>query len=123
MISMKQEPYLSINPNGRVPAIIDLNTGITLWESGAIIQYLIDTYDKTERLTINKSPDKYLLNQWLAFQISGQGPYYGQSTWFHHLHPEKIDSAIARYDEQIVRVASVLDRALQGRDYLVGDKW
>lgn len=75
---VKEEPFLSINPNGRVPAIEDPNTGITLWESGAIITYLIDNYDKDEKISYKSTPEKYLSDQWLAFQISGQGPYFGQ---------------------------------------------
>jgi hypothetical protein len=75
---VKEQPYLSINPNGRAPAIEDPNTGITLWESAAIIKYLIDTYDKDGKISYSSSPEKYLQDQWLAFQISGQGPYFGQ---------------------------------------------
>lgn len=59
-----------MNPNGRAPTIEDPNTGITLWETGAIIQYLVENYDKDQKLSYgNKSPEKYLLNQWLAFQV------------------------------------------------------
>jgi glutathione S-transferase len=75
---VKEQPYLSINPNGRAPAIEDPNTGITLWESAAIVKYLIDTYDKDGKISYSSSPEKYLQDQWLAFQISGQGPYFGQ---------------------------------------------
>lgn len=59
--------------------IVDPNTNITLWESGAIIQYIIDTYDKEGKISVSSSPEKYLLNQWLFFQASGQGPYFGQA--------------------------------------------
>lgn len=70
---MKQEPFVSKNPNGRVPAIEDPNTGITLWESGAILQYLVDKYDKDGKISYTSEPEKYYLNQWLQFQMSGQG--------------------------------------------------
>jgi glutathione S-transferase len=73
MADLKKKPYTDINPNGRVPAIIDPNTGITLWESGAIIEYLIDTYDKEMKLTVETSPEKWYLKQYLMFQVSGQG--------------------------------------------------
>lgn len=67
---LKKEPYESLNPNGRVPAIEDPNTGITLGESGAIIQYLVETYDKDQKISYgDKKPEKYQLNQWLQFQM------------------------------------------------------
>ena len=63
-------------------AIKDPNTGITLWESGAIVSYLIDTYDKEHKLAYTTTPEKYLLEQWSYFQASGQGPYFGQCAWY-----------------------------------------
>ena len=63
------------------PAIEDPNTGITLWESGAILQYLIEQYDTEKKLHYDSSPEKYHQNQWVAYQISGQGPYFGQAAW------------------------------------------
>ncbi|KAH8891517.1 glutathione S-transferase [Thozetella sp. PMI_491] len=121
---VKGEAYTKLNPNGRLPTIKDPNTGITLWESGAIILYLIDQYDKDALISYSSTPEKYLAQQWLAFQISGQGPYFGQATWFARFHPEKIPSAIERYTSEIFRVISVLDKALEsnGTGFLVGDK-
>jgi glutathione S-transferase len=78
LADLKKPPFEKINVNGRVPAIEDPNTGITLWESGAIIEYLVDTYDKKLSLSFDTSPEKYLVKQWLYFQMSGQGPYFGQ---------------------------------------------
>jgi glutathione S-transferase len=69
---IKQKPYTDINPNGRVPAITDPNTGITLWESAAIIEYLVDQYDKESKLTYRKAPEKYYLRQYTYFQMSGE---------------------------------------------------
>jgi glutathione S-transferase len=107
-----------------VPAITDPNTNLTIWESGAIAQYLIETYDKTERISYHSSPEKYLCIQWLHFQASGQGPYFGQAAWFQLYHAEKLPSAIERYVREIERVIGVLDAHLraQGTEYLVGDK-
>ncbi|KAI9844861.1 MAG: glutathione S- transferase, nitrogen catabolite repression regulator [Thelocarpon superellum] len=122
MAEVKQPAYESINPNGRVPAIQDPNTGITLWESGAIIEYLIETYDTSHKLTYTSAPEKWHLKQWLYFQTSGQGPYFGQAAWFTYYHPEKLESARLRYVGEIKRVVSVLNRALEGKQYLVGDK-
>ena len=121
---MKKEPFESINPNGRVPAIEDPNTDTTLWESGAILEYLVDTYDKQNTISFAAgSKDYYLAKQWLHFQVSGQGPYFGQAVWFSRYHPEKVQSAIDRYVAEIRRVSGVLNGALQGKRYLVGDKF
>lgn len=68
---IKQKPYTDINPNGRVPSITDPNTGITLWESAAIVEYLVDQYDKEGKLTYRKAPEKYYLEQYVCFQMSG----------------------------------------------------
>ncbi|KFY37525.1 hypothetical protein V494_04720 [Pseudogymnoascus sp. VKM F-4513 (FW-928)] len=119
---LKQEPYEKICINGRVPAIYDPNTDITLWESGAITEYLVETYDKENLLTYDTVPEKFLVKQWLYFQVSGQGPYFGQSIWFEKYHQEKLPSAQRRYKDQVLRVYDVLNRALEGKDYLVGDK-
>ncbi|KAH8735990.1 glutathione S-transferase [Ilyonectria robusta] len=118
----KDESFTKINPNGRLPAIEDPNTGLTLWESGAIIEYLIETYDKEHKLTFTSAPEKWQLKQYLHFQMSGQGPYFGQTAWFHFFHPEDVPSAKERYKEQAVRVVQVLDKILEGKEYLVGDK-
>lgn len=122
MADVKGEAYTKINPNGRTPAIEDPNTGITLWESGAILEYLVDTYDKDNKISYTSFPEKYHTKQYLHFQMSGQGPYFGQTTWFRHFHPEQVESAKKRYDEQLVRVIGVLDKILTGKQYLVGDK-
>lgn len=120
---MKKEPFESINPNGRVPAIEDPNTAITLWESGAIIEYLVETYDTQP--TISSAPGSkqyYEEKQWLYFQVSGQGPYFGQAVWFTAFHAEKLPSVIARYVDEVVRVSGVLNRALKDKKWLVGDR-
>ena len=119
---VKKEPFISVNPNGRLPAIEDPNTGLTLWESGAIVQYLIEQYDTEHKISYADSPNKYLTQQWLFFQATGQGPYYGQAVWFNRYSPEKIPIAIDRYKNEAVRVTGVLDKVLQDRDWLVGDK-
>lgn len=70
MAELHKPPFEKINVNGRVPAIEDPNTGITLWESGAIIEYLQETYDKNNTLNYTSTPEKYLVKQWLHFQVS-----------------------------------------------------
>ncbi|KAL2125845.1 hypothetical protein VTI74DRAFT_2519 [Chaetomium olivicolor] len=123
---VKKKPFTDINPNGRVPAIEDPNTGVTLWESGAINQYISEVYDTEKRLTYDTLVERHLCNQWLHFQMSGQGPYFGQAGWFQHLHPEKIPSAIERYCNEIKRVLSVIDGVLAAKppdvQWLVGNK-
>lgn len=68
---VKQEAYVKINPNGRLPALVDPNTKITIWESGAIILYLIDQYDKQGKLSSGDAAERYAALQWLMFQVSG----------------------------------------------------
>lgn len=127
---LKEPPYLAVNPNGRVPAIRDPNTNLTLWESGAIIEYLIETYDKENTLSFPQgSPEYFLAKQWLFFQVSGQGPYYGQAIWFQRLHSERVESAVVRYLNEIKRVTRVVEGHLskqeKGADgpWLVGGKF
>ncbi|KAF2641487.1 glutathione S-transferase [Massarina eburnea CBS 473.64] len=125
---LKQPKYESINPNGRLPSIHDPNTDITLWESGAIINYLIATYDKTNKISYDTFPEKHHLDQWSYFQTSGQGPYFGQAAWFLLYHSEQVESAKERYLGETRRVAGVLDKWLgsktsgDGNAWLVGDK-
>ncbi|KAH8429330.1 glutathione S-transferase family protein [Aspergillus melleus] len=111
---IKKPEYLAVNPNGRLPSIQDPNTGLTLWESGAIIEYLIERYDKEHRLGFQPGTSQfYHAKQWLYFQTTGQGPYYGQMTWFKKFHPEKVPSAVERYVGEIKRVTGVLESHLQ----------
>lgn len=70
MAEIKQEPYTSLNPNGRVPTLEDPNTSIVLWESGAIVEYLVDTYDKEQKLSSRDFPERYHLKQFSYFQVS-----------------------------------------------------
>ncbi|RYP52196.1 hypothetical protein DL768_002587 [Monosporascus sp. mg162] len=118
----KKKPFTDINPNGRVPAIDDPNTGLVLWESGAILTYLAEEYDKDYKLSYASGSKKHHVNQYLFFQVSGQGPYFGQAAWFLAYHPEKVPSAIERYQNEIRRVLGVLDGVLEGKQWLVGDK-
>lgn len=148
LAEVSQEPYISLNPNGRVPTIEDPNTGLTIWEvrsmqprlrfqrpilltspktkSGAVVEYLIETYDTKSALSYPKSNLKEAAQcrTWSYFQCSGQGPYFGQMGWFAHHHPEKIPSVLERYTKEILRVNGVIDLHLgkQGTGYLVGDK-
>ncbi|KAG8675921.1 hypothetical protein FPOAC1_001916 [Fusarium poae] len=117
----KEDWFVAINPNGRVPAIKDPNSNIVLWESGAIMEYLVETYDVDKRLCGASPASKWEIKQYLHFQMSGQGPYYGQAMWFHKC-PQDIPIAKERYVNEIIRVISVLDNILEGKKYLVDDK-
>jgi len=120
----KAPEFTKYNPNGRVPCIIDhANNDFVLWESIAIIEYVADRYDKDNKISFSPgSSEAYLVKQWLAFQASGQGPYFGQAAWFSFFHAEKIPSAVERYQKEVERVIGVLDGVLANQKYLVGDK-
>ncbi|KAF9890790.1 glutathione S- transferase, nitrogen catabolite repression regulator [Aspergillus nanangensis] len=121
---VKKEPFISLNPNGRLPAIEDPNTSLKLFESGAIVEYLLDQYDPDNKLAYAADDHQkyYDTKAWFHLQVSGQGPYYGQAGWFSRLAPEKIPLAIERYGNEIRRVTSVLNNVLKDREWLVGDK-
>ncbi|KAF2479481.1 glutathione S-transferase [Neohortaea acidophila] len=121
---LKKEPFESINPNGRVPAIEVPQSGLKLWESGAIIDYLLETHDKNNSLSYTSVPEKYDTKAWFELQKTGQGPYFGQRAWFTLYHQDKIDSCLDRYGNEIRRVIGVIDAHLKktGTPYLVGDK-
>ncbi|KAI0081358.1 glutathione S-transferase C-terminal-like protein [Panus rudis PR-1116 ss-1] len=120
----KSPEFLKINPNGRIPALIDhKNNDYIVWESNAILLYLVDKYDTEKKFTVTEESDKYHLIQWLFFQASGQGPYYGQAFWFLNYHPEKVDSAVDRYKNEIRRVLGVLESVLSKQSWLVGNKY
>jgi len=105
-----------------VPAIYDPNTDLTLWESGAIVTYLIEKYDTEHKISYTSEKEKYLALQWQHYQSTGQGPYWGQAAWFLVLHHEQLDSAKQRYVDEAIRIVKVIDGALEGREWLVGDK-
>lgn len=79
--NIKNPSYLLLNPNGRLPTLIDPNNSdFKLWESGAIIEYLIAKYDNDHLISYESgSAQDWECKQWLYFQVSGQGPYYGQA--------------------------------------------
>jgi len=121
---IKGPEHLKLNPNGRIPTIIDHDNGdFILWESATIIRYLVDRYDTKHKLSFPRgSKESFLIDQWMTFQVSGQGPYFGQAAWFKNFHPEKLPSAIERYQKEVIRVISVLDGVLSQQKYLVGEK-
>lgn len=110
LAKVKEPEYTAINPNGRLPAIYDPNTDLTLWESGAILEYLIEKYDVERKFSFAPGTNEsFLAKQWLFYQTSGQGPYYGQAAVFKMFHQEQLPSAIERYVKEVNRVSGVLD--------------
>ncbi|KAI0336819.1 glutathione S-transferase C-terminal-like protein [Cubamyces sp. BRFM 1775] len=119
----KSPEFLKLNPNGRVPALVDdTNEDFVIWESDAILLYLVERYDKEHKLSVADANEKYTLLQWLFFQASGQGPYFGQAVWFMRGHREKLPSAIQRYQKETIRVIGVLESVLSNQEWLVGGK-
>ncbi|MEY2688055.1 MAG: hypothetical protein RL375_2253, partial [Pseudomonadota bacterium] len=102
----KTEAYLRLNPNGRIPTIVDRdNDNFAVFESGAILVYLAE---KTGRLMPADVKGRSLVMQWLMFQMSGVGPMMGQANVFHRYFPEKIQPAIDRYQNESRRLFEVL---------------
>ncbi|CCL99732.1 uncharacterized protein FIBRA_01754 [Fibroporia radiculosa] len=119
----KSPSFTKYNPNGRIPAVIDhKNNDFVVWESNAILIYLAEKYDTAHRISAVTPEDKIFQLQWLFFQASGQGPYFGQAIWFKVYHPEKLPSALERYQKETLRVISVLDGVLAKQEWLVGGK-
>lgn len=116
----QKEPwFLAINPNGRIPAIIDREADdFAVFESGAILIYLAE---KTGRLMPQDAKGRSRVLQWLMFQMGGVGPMMGQANVFYRYFPERIQSAIDRYQGETLRLFRVLDHHLADHEYLAGD--
>ena len=116
----QKEPwFLAINPNGRIPAIVDrAEDDFAVFESGAILLYLAE---KTGRLLPHDARGRSRVVQWLMFQMGGIGPMMGQANVFFRYFPEKIQPAIDRYQGECRRLFRVLDGHLREHEYLAGD--
>jgi GST-like protein len=114
--------FLAINPNHRIPAIVDLDgpggARLPLFESGAILIYLAE---KTGHLMPADAVGRATCLQWLMFQMAGVGPMFGQANHFIRAAPEKIPYAIERYGNEVRRLARVLEKRLGAATYLAGD--
>lgn len=114
----KQEWFLALNPNGRIPVIIDHgNDGFVVFESGAILIYLAEL---TGQLLPTDPLERSVVMQWLMFQMGGLGPMMGQSNVFTRYTEQKIDYAINRYQRETRRLLEVLNTRLMGHEYLAG---
>ena len=115
----KLPDFLAINPNGRIPAIVDRAAGdFAVFESGACLMYLAE---KTGQLMPTDPQGRSRVLQWLMFQMGGVGPMMGQANVFYRYFPEKIPAAIDRYQGESKRLLRVLDGHLQQHEYLAGD--
>ena len=110
--------FLKISPNNRIPAIIDRDNGMSLFESGAILIYL---GDKTGKLLPKEGEKRYRVIEWLMWQMGGIGPMIGQAHHFLRQNPGKAPYAEERYHKEALRLYGVLDRRLEGRDFMAGD--
>ncbi|OAA64491.1 Glutathione S-transferase protein [Niveomyces insectorum RCEF 264] len=126
--TQKEPWFLEINPNGRIPALTDTFTDgapIRIFESGSILQYLVDRYDPEHKVSYPPgSREYYEVNNWLFFQMAGVGPMQGQANHFFRYAPEKIQYGIDRYQNETRRLYSVLDSHLakSKSGYIVGDR-
>jgi GST-like protein len=115
----KLPAFLAINPNGRIPAIVDREAGdFAVFESGACLIYLAE---KTGRLMPTDAKGRSRVLQWLMFQMGGIGPMMGQANVFFRYFPEKIPAVIDRYQGETKRLFRVLDDQLKDHEYLAGD--
>ena len=115
----KRPEFLAINPNGRIPAIVDRDEGdFPIFESGAIMIYLAE---KTGRLLPADRRGRSRVIQWLMFQMGGIGPMMGQANVFYRYFPEKLQPAIDRYQNECRRLFEVLDGQLADHEWLADD--
>lgn len=127
--NVQKEPwFLEINPNGRIPAITDTFTDgktIRIFESGSILQYLVDRYDTEHKVSYPKdSREYYEVNSWLHWQMGGLGPMQGQLNHFNRYAPEKIQYGINRYKGEVRRLYRTMENQLKATNtgFLVGDR-
>ena len=120
-----QPAFLAISPNNRMPAIVDTAPAdggdpVSVFESGAILQYLAE---KSGRFLPADVRGKYTVLEWLYWQVGGLGPMLGQNHHFNRYAAEKIPYAIDRYVNETRRLYGVLNKRLEGRDFIAGEDY
>jgi GST-like protein len=110
--------YIAINPNSKIPAIVDRDADMTVFESGAILIYLAQ---KTGKLLPTEQKQHFQVIEWLMFQMGSIGPMFGQYNHFNRFAPEKIPYAIERYKQETLRLYGILDRQLSDREFICED--
>lgn len=113
----KAADFLKLNPNGKIPVLVDQGTHNTLFESAVILTFLADQYGALG----GKGPaDRLLIQQWLSFQIASVGPMLGQLWWFRHGTTTTNEQALERYRRESLRLYGVVEGELAKRDYIAG---
>jgi GST-like protein len=110
--------YIAINPNSKIPAIVDRDNDFSVFESGAILLYLAE---KTGKLLPTETKARFQVIEWLMLQMGSIGPMFGQYNHFNRYAPEKIPYAIERYRKETLRLYGVLDTQLTKGEYICGD--
>jgi GST-like protein len=110
--------FITICPNSKIPAIVDRDSGLSMFESGAILVHLAE---KTGKLLPSKDPARGKVLEWLFWQMANVGPMFGQVNHFVNTAPEKIPYAINRYLTESARLIKVLDDQLARTEYVAGD--
>ncbi|KAI1486816.1 glutathione S-transferase [Biscogniauxia mediterranea] len=121
--NVQKEPwFLAINPNGRIPAIVDHDRGgFPVFEGIAILGYLTRLYDPEHKFSFPVDSDDYTVaEEWIGWQHGGLGPMQGQANHFLSFAKEKIPYATQRYVGESERLYGILDKRLEGRDFIVG---
>jgi len=112
--------FLAIAPNNRMPALVDDETGISLFESGAILLYLADKHGS---FIPDGAHGRAEVLQWLFWQMGGLGPMMGQASHFRNYAPEPVPYAIERYTNESLRLLKVMDKRLSDRAFLAGEHY
>lgn len=112
--------FVAINPNSKIPAIVDRDVDLTVFESGAILIYLAH---KTGKLLSSETKQRFRTIEWLMFQMGSVGPMFGQYNHFNKFAAEKIPYAIARYKKETLRLYDVLNTQLSKTEYISGDDY
>lgn len=110
--------FLKISPNNKIPAIVDHDAGISLMESGAILVYLAE---KHKQFFPTNTTERATVMEWLMWQMGGLGPMLGQVHHFLHFNAGNSDYAEARFQNEAARLYRVLDKRLDGRNYICDD--
>ncbi|HUJ62805.1 MAG TPA: glutathione S-transferase N-terminal domain-containing protein, partial [Kofleriaceae bacterium] len=118
-LRVQKEPwFVAISPNGRIPAIVDRDRDLAVFESAAILIYLAEV---AGRLLPTEPRARSRVLQWLSWQVSGLGPMMGQAVVFTRYFPEKLPQAISRYQNESRRLLEVLDARLRDSEWIAGD--
>ena len=109
--------FTKISPNNKIPAIVDRETGVQMMETGAIMIYLSNKYGQFQC----EGKEYWRMIEWLMWQMGGLGPMAGQTHHFTHFQPDVSDYAKTRFHEETKRLYAVLNKQLEGKDYIIGE--